>query len=82
VILWGTSGALKGLARPLLDRVTLVGMAPLVGRGSILPAPLRFPTAVTLVPPLLQVCLRDDEERGAIVSPPRGMGGREMEYDL
>ena len=82
--LWGGSGVLKmGLVRPLLDLVTREGVAPLGGRGGILADVLRFPATLA---PLLQLCLREDEEEeeeeGGTVAPLRGVGGREMEYDL
>lgn len=97
VTLWGGSGVLnRGLTRPLLDLVTRVGVALATrvgvalatrvgvalatGRGGNLPDVLRFPVMLL---PLLQVCLRDAEaELVGGVAPSRGVGGREMEYDL
>lgn len=44
---------------------------------------LRFPADVALAL-LLQLCLREEEEEeeGGTAAPLRGVGGREMEYDL
>lgn len=82
VIFCGGSGMLnRGFTRPLLDLVTRVGVALAGGSGgSLPPAALRLPVTMPPPPPL-QVCLRA-EEGGEGAAPPRGVGGREMEYDL
>lgn len=81
VIFCGGSGMLnRGFTRPLLDLVTRVGVALEVGRGgSLPPAVLRLPDCM----PPLQVCLRAEvAEEGGCAAPLRGVGGREIEYDL
>lgn len=76
VILGGGSGVLnKGLTRPLLDLVTLVGVAAGTGRGGSLLDDRRL---LTLLPEL-HVCLRGEEGTGWWVVVLRGVGGREME---
>lgn len=84
----GGAGILNGslLVRPLLDLVTLVGVAATVvlaaGRGGSFPDDFRLPCTT----PPLQVCLRDvavGGVKGGVAPPvPMGVGGREMEYDL
>lgn len=71
-----------GLLSPLLDLVTLEGVAVPVGSsGSLAPEVLRFPGTLELPPPL-QVCLREVVGGGRGGDTPMGVGGREMEYDL
>lgn len=77
--LTGGSGTLNGgLPRPLLDLVTLKGVAALGGIGG------SFPPEVLRLPPLPpQACLREEEEvvgrgRGGMATP-MGVGGSEME---